>query len=582
MARVQVGKIERPGVKPVSSPVDTFKRTAAGTSVSQLAEALSGIAPELRAFTDTVVEGQKQGGRKYADELIAAGKQIKANEIAPHESQYFRMAAKEQFGRLNAGQFASRLTSRMSDPNDPLNQSTDPADFDAAVAEERSAYLAEVGGEGDHSFMAGFNASSNEEVAARREAFARQAGARMESQVIQNTLQEHSQQIENGIVAGKTMQEIAQGIYERNTIQYALNPKSGNALSNTMRQAVYLTAEKLEDESVLRLLDFIPGGPKNSMLSSTKLSLEKTPEVLKSIRAARQQRYNLESTEDRNERKEQVEVALGDMFDAIDKARASGQSLQTIDPRTFADTVMPSDAQRVYRAFAAAQRMIDVDDEAVANGLWNQAFRSTLTYDDVANAYENGHLTDETARKMRTEIKRNRSGQGAAKFLTKDQRLMETKQRLFQRFIDQYGINAPNVKLRAEAAVQKLENAWIMFKRTDQGMNASEDDVNAWLHEAGNTMFIDNATPGLRKALKGVDLPESTGIGPQVVDWKKQAVVPPYWLGQLSKELDKYETTPNFRLPPSVEWTLNQLGIKNIAQAREFLQRQREFIPVTK
>lgn len=582
--RYQVGNIERPGIKPAAAPVDTFQRTGAGEQLSQLAQALSGLAPELRQFTDTVVVDQKQKGTQFADEVVATGQQIKAGEIAPNESKYFRMAAKEQFGRLNAGKLASRLTTRMSDPNDPLNLSTDPSDFDAAVAEERAAYLSEVGGGDDSSFMAGFNQVSNQEIAARRESFSRQAGQRMETQVIQNTLQEHSEQIESGIAAGTSMKDIAQAIYERNTIQYALNPRSGNALSNTMRQAVYLTAKKLEDESVLELLKFIPGGPKNSMLASTKLSLEQTPDVLKEIRGARQQRYNLEATETRNDRNENIEIALGTMYDAIDEAQAAGKSLTTIDPKTFADTVSPADAQRVYRAFAAAQRRVDVDDEAIATGLWNSAFRSTLTYDDVANAYEGGHLTDETARRMRNEIKKNRAGSGAAKALTQNPRLQETKTRLTRLFIDQYGVNAPGIKWRAEIAVQKMENAFIEWARTPEGQAGmkpgGDEKMNDWLHNATLAFFLDNATPGLRKALKGIELPEQGSTGPKPVEWQTAPVVPAYWLSQLAAELHKFDTQPNYKLPPAVEEVLRRNGVKNVAEAQEFLQRQRQFIPI--
>jgi hypothetical protein len=269
------------------------------------------------------------------------------------------------------------------------------------------------------------------------------------------------------------------------------------------------------------------------------------------------------------------------MYQAIDEAQAAGKSLTTIDPKTFANTVNPADASKVYRAFAAQQRRIDVDDEAIATSLWSRANRSTLTFDDVANAYDNGHLTEVTARQLRSEIRANRAGKGAAKALTQEPRLQETKGRLRQLFIDQYGVNAPGIKWRAEIAVQKMENAWIAFRRSTEGQKADDEAVNSWLHNATLTYFLDDATPELRKALKGVDISHlGRGTGPKPVDWQTGAVVPPFWLGQLEAELNRYTNQPNFRLPPAIEATLNQLGIKNVQQAKEFLQRQKQFIPL--
>lgn len=589
MARVQVNPIAGPAVTPQATPVGHFERTDAGAQLGQLAEALKGLAPELAQFGHTVFEQNKErdvkAGTAKGDELfqevVQAGKQIKAGEIAPHESKWYRAAAAEQLGRLNAARFGSTLKTAMEDPNSPLAASTDPADFDAFAKDQMEQYQQSIGQQ-DNFFTAAFNEGANKEVLGLRDQFASQAGTRLQTQVIEATYQEHQQTIEEGLRAGLTVDQIGKQIYERNTIQYALNPTSGAALSNTMLRAVIDTARKTENLEVLDILKHIPGGTKGSTLANTSMANKLVPDAIQEIRASRQQRYALANTEDRDERKEQLEVALGSLYDTLDAAQAGGTPLSEDQLRTLAQSVNPEDAARVYKAADAYKKRTEVDDEATASDLWSRVYRGTATYDDISSAFEADHLTQATSSKMRAEIRANRAKKGAAKALTQMPVLQEAKTRLRNLFIDQYGINRPEMKLRAEFAVQDMENDWVNWRR-GEGAGADDSKVNEWIHGAITRHFTGRADADLKQsfgdAFKGTVLPPAGTTGPQPErNWEKAQVVDPNFLGTLTVELDKIARQPNYRLPPSVEEVLRRNNVKNIEEAKAFLDKQRAFL----
>lgn len=588
MARVQVNPIAAPAVTPQARVVDRASRTDAGAQLGQLADALKGLAPELAQYGNTVFQQDKEEdikagtakGNEVFQEIIQTGQQIKAGEIAPHESRWYRAAAQEQLGRLQAAQFGSTLKTAMEDPNSPLATSTDPADFDKFAAEQLTAFKEQTGNT-DAFFGRAFNEGANKELLGLRDQFASQAGTRLQTQVIEATYQEHQQTIEVGLREGLTMEQIGKQIYERNTIQYALNPSSGAALSSTMLRAVIDTARKTENLDVLDILKHIPGGSKGSTLSNTSMANKLVPEAEQQIRAARQQRYALASTEDRNQTEEAVETAMGGLYEALDAAQDAGLSLTTVDPKRFADMVSavdPTQVARVYRAFDQYKKRTDNDDEVIAKGLWSQAYRGTLTYDSVADAYEAGNLTVETSRKLRTEIRNNTRKGRAAKALTQQPQLQETKTRLRGLFIDQYGINAPEMRMRAELAVQDLEDDYIEWKR---GEGAGSDDAatSQWLQDRTLSIFSKRADLDLKESTAAVLPKPGASTGPQPVQWEKGAVVKPNVLVGLAIHLDNMKKIPNYKLPASYEELLRRNGIKNAAEAEAFLKKQQSFVP---
>jgi hypothetical protein len=98
----------RARINPVASPVDTFVQTKGGESLSQLAEALKGLAPVVGQFSDVQAkyknQRDKEAGAQKARELFESGKSyrdaIKQGLIGPQDSPWFQLGAKEQFGRV--------------------------------------------------------------------------------------------------------------------------------------------------------------------------------------------------------------------------------------------------------------------------------------------------------------------------------------------------------------------------------------------------------------------------------------------------------------------------------------------------
>jgi hypothetical protein len=586
--RVQVNNIAAPTLQPVASPVDRFEQSNAGAQLGQLADSLKGLAPELAKYGSTVFQQNKEddikAGTAKANEvyaqIVSTGQKIKAGEIAPHESPWFRAAAQEQLGRLHASRFGSTLRTAMEDPNSPLATSTDPADFDKFAEAARQDYIAQNVDGKDGFFSSAFTEGTNKETLALRDQFASQAGTRLQTQVIEGTYIEHQQTIEDGLRAGKSIEQIAQSIYERNTIAYALNPSAGTALSNTMTRAVIDYAKRTENLEVLSLLDHIPGGAKGSTLSKTSFANKLITEATQGIRAARQQRYNLANTEDKNATEEAVEGSIGSLYQAMDAAEAEGKTLTADEVKVFADQVSavdPSQAERVYRVWQAGKRRTEIDDEVTKNGLYEKAFRGTLTYDEVATAYEADHLTETTARTLRQEIRSNRAKRGAVKALTQSPLVQETKTRLRGLFIDQYGINAPEMRMRAELAVQDLEQAWVNWRR-GEGANADDATQSTWLQQQTLGIFGKRADLDLKESTAAV-LPKNPSAGPQPVSWEKGLVTKPATLQGLAIHLDNMKKIPHYKLPDAYAELLRRNGIKNPAEAEAFLKKQQSFIP---
>jgi hypothetical protein len=228
-------------------------------------------------------------GRAAAEEFIAEAatfeEAIKKGLITADQSPFFRRGAEEQFGRLSADRFSSRMTLAMQTE---LANSTDPDEFDEFVARQRGVFLDEIGAELSPEFLAGFNPRADAHMANSRNSFNAQAGSRLIQQVHEQTYQEHRNTIIDGLRGGLPLEVIAEGLDITNTrgLRTGLSGRTANEITV---QAVADAAETLEDERVLRILDIVRGG--SGPLSGTakaQAAIEATESRIFAQRQARQ------------------------------------------------------------------------------------------------------------------------------------------------------------------------------------------------------------------------------------------------------------------------------------------------------
>lgn len=180
--------VGRAAIRPTASPVDTFVRPEQNSGLSQLAESLKGIAPEVAKYSDVVAQRQsdtqKAAGEQKARELFESGTSykdaIKKGLISPQESPWFQLGAKEQFGRVTAGKYSSDLKDAVEkDPT--LQESTDVAQYDKFATDFRKKWLADNVGDENRglNFEHGFGSMADAYSADARSQFVAQAGQRL-------------------------------------------------------------------------------------------------------------------------------------------------------------------------------------------------------------------------------------------------------------------------------------------------------------------------------------------------------------------------------------------------------------------
>lgn len=591
MPRKQIGSVSQPSIRPQAQPVSTFHRTSEGDGLKQLAEALSQVAPAIGRFGSAIEERSKrigtEQGTAYArtlfDEIKETGRQIRAEEIAPSESKWFRLAAREQFGRLLAAKYSGDLNAAVI-ADEGLQHSTTVDDFDGFEATFKKDWLAQhLGDSSDPALEAGFGPTAQAYMFNTRNAFIAQAGKRLEGAVIEQTYQEHQATAAQQLLAGASYEEVGAAIGARNAALYQANPKSGAALNQTTLKAVIDMAIMERRVELLELLDHIPG-PKGSILGKTSTARAAVEAAKRTIYADRMQEYNIASTEEKQVRNDAVDAVFDSLYDAMDQ---NEDDLSKVDVTEFAKAlqqnphVRQEDITKLYKAYDAYRNATDTDDLTVANGLWDRAFQGSLRSTDVSSAFEARQITVSTARKLRQELGLARSGR-KAKALTEDSQFKSAASSLRRLFVDEYGVNPFEARWRADQAVTELTRQWIEWRRGPEGQAAAADasgqSFNDFLQTAKGRIFSGFAGKDLTDQLK--KLPTATrpaDAGP--VHWTEGQVVDYTTLQQVSAEVAALQNGSRNRLSPEVEALFARQGIKDIKEALIFIADQRDRIP---
>jgi hypothetical protein len=257
---------------PRAEPVDTFSRPNAGAQMSQLAQALAGVAPSLSRFSD--VQFDKETAANKEEATVSASKAheqrlqyadaVKKGVIKANDNPYFQLYYKQQSGALAAGDYGSALKAEM-ETNPAFTESTDPKDFYKLEGDFKKQWVKDnVGDRGqDPHFGAVFQKIVDGISQDSANRFAEQAGARMMLHAGEQLNQLQNQTIDRSFENHESRPALVMQLNAINDRYLKDNPNSGNIVNNQMTKALqdYALLHPEQAEAVFDLAKDIHTGP---------------------------------------------------------------------------------------------------------------------------------------------------------------------------------------------------------------------------------------------------------------------------------------------------------------------------------
>ena len=213
-------QIESPGFRPISSPVDTFRRPTAGTGLAQLAHSLSGIAPELERFAAVHQQQEDEKSLLQAEQQFFEDAQAlrEASEtfrdarasgaIQTHQDPIYRARYQELMGR-HIGELAASEWQLVRQSE--LAEGVTLEEFDSRANdflndfEERN-----LGADIDEPALAtAYRQTVRDAMMQDRRTYSAQAGARMIQKADERYYAEITSGVYNRIEAGFDVDELA-------------------------------------------------------------------------------------------------------------------------------------------------------------------------------------------------------------------------------------------------------------------------------------------------------------------------------------------------------------------------------------
>lgn len=237
------GPAGTPALRPQASPVDTFIRPVApgGSSLGQLAAALSSVAPELGHIAGGLAEREaateSAKGEAWAADMENSketwGKLAADGKIAPAQNPHFVLAAKRKLGQVAGSRFTVTLQQNLA----KLGDAPTPEAFEAAVADARKSFLTDTAGASanDLAFMQGFNGTAEPQIDAARRAFAQDNAKQFVENASRAYFAAAHKMADDGIASGVSLDTIASQLNNESSAWAGVNPqaKRGGTLSAT-------------------------------------------------------------------------------------------------------------------------------------------------------------------------------------------------------------------------------------------------------------------------------------------------------------------------------------------------------------
>jgi hypothetical protein len=493
--RLQIeSEVPRARLRPSATPVDTFVQSNEGEGAARLAQALAGVAPSVGRLADVLGKrddaAEKERGEQAARKIAESGKTyqqaIKDGLITPDQSPWFRLGAKEQFGRVTADKFATDLSiAAAADPK--LQESVEPADFDAFAVEFRKAWLKEnVGEDGnrDLHFENGFGPRADAYLTDARRQFGAQAGQRLVKAVGDQQYQEQFGVVEDGIRRGLTMEAMAEGINLANdrALATGLNPRVANEMTV---QAVVDIAMRERNPAILEVLKKVRGG--SGFLYGTKQAQEKVREATDYISAAVQRDNVARRQEEAETRAETERTTFAEAAQAI----ISAPDIRAVDLSPFVQVFASQGNTGAIRELTNLQDVLEgekfethpeVLNDTLA-GIWTPG--GGVTMRRLVGLLNNKQIDPQAFSFLAGQIQsRDSEASGGAddgKDPNRNIQYRDGRTALRSLFVNDFAQTyEPDKQIRANRATAEFTQRWLTFWNTG-GAAASSEQRNAFI-----------------------------------------------------------------------------------------------------
>jgi len=579
------------GLRPVASPVDTFvPQTADAHQLEQLAQGLAALSPALGRFSDVLAkrtaEEQFEAGKKRARELTESAKSfrdaIRDGKITPDQSPWFMAGLREQFGRLAADRMNFDFQTALA-KDEKMQSTTEAADFDAFYQSFATGWMKDNLDEGDRNaqFEQGFGNRADAYLADNQRQFASQLAGRVVKFAGDGHFSEVFNSIRTELGRGTSLDTLGAAITAMNdeAVAKGLN---GRLVNERTVEAVVAAARRLNDTSILGLLDTIQSGPldgKRSALSATRTGAAAVEEAENDIAQENQVAMNREHQRAEQAKDQAVEGIFGQAVQLLDQAndphnvdlKPLRQMMQQIAPEKVPLMLQLQDAW--------SDRTLADDPLQVAS-----AFRRVYTphagehytsLEEASALLANREMSVPTWRSLVNEIQ-SRDNEGGTSRFEKDPLLKAAQRQIRAMFVSELGIEGPEMRLKAEEAVDEFTMRYIRWRR-GSGKDMNEEQVRTWMHDTRNEVFKSKSGAS---NLRDFDRIPQANLRPTRPDYTKQLVTDPSNLRLLEEEVERVLQNGRGGFSPQSISVLQYAGIApDVNAVRDFIRVQRGFLP---
>jgi len=575
-----------------ASPVDTFAPdTASAQKLDQLAQGLSTLSPALGRLSDTLAERQaasdQQAGAQKARELAASAKSFKeavdAGRLLPSQSPWFMAGLREQFGRLAADHQAADFTVAMAkDPN--MQSTTNPEDFDKFYSQFSQQWSQQNLGDSDTQdphFIKGFGARSDAYLVDARQQFSSQLAGRVVRVAGDQQFSEALNSILTELGRGTSQEAIGQSLTQLNDEAVARGV-DGTLVNQMTSEAIIQAAKRLGDQNVLGLLDQVHSGPAlatgtRATLGTTRFGADARDKAIDDIGAENQARANRQYQIEERGKAQAVDAIFTQATQALEAADdPHNADLSTY--RAQLETVAPEKVPMLFQMQDAWNSHELKDDPTVVASLFRRIYtqdpgEAPTSIEDASAVLADRKMSIPTYREMVNDIQQ-RQEHGSP--IDRDPLLKQGQQQVKSMFVSEFGFDTPDMRRRAEEAVDEFTMRYIRW-RTGPGKDATEEQARTWIHDARTSVFASKSSASDLRDFKKIP---QANLGPSVPDASKQLVTDPSNIRLVQQEFDEIVSRKRSQFSSSAIQVLNYAGIRpTAADVKEFLQNQQRFIP---
>jgi hypothetical protein len=522
----------RARLTPTAAPVDTYARSNAGSGLSQLADSLKSVAPEVARYSDVLAEQSKEkdtaAGEQKARELFESGvtyrDAIKKGLISPQDSPWFQAGAREQYGRVTAGRFATDLQDAVN-KDEGLQNSTEVADYDKFVGDFRSKWMDENVGADNRglNFEHGFGSMADGYANNSRSQFIAEAGARLVKNVGDNTYQEHFQMLDYETQHSTDPKAIASAMNLINDRVIATNPRMAKTANIAAVQALGDIVVKTGNLALFDILKDVKGG--SGSLYSMKWAQDEIQKVTDKVSTDQQRKAVAQRQADDQAREDGARTLESDIISkwigspnpSMLDSDAQLQALNKLDPMKV---------QALYSLHATITGAKFNSDPAhtdrLTSQIWtyNKGQEGYVDTSTLVNAMNHRDINlqaftylKDMVDKRDAELEAAAKGKGEKeKNIYTDPRFRDAFSAIRSRFVSQYDSD-PTKNILADRAQSELIQSWLEWAN-GEGKGANYEQKNKFLtaetdritQKFGITAPVVTDVKGAANALPATDL----------------------------------------------------------------------------